>query len=254
MVTSPVPCPLCLQDDKEYVGFATLPNQVHRKSVKKGFDFTLMVAGTGGPDPGPDPKSHGGGVSTLPGHGQRLVSHVNSSPPHPCPSVPGESGLGKSTLVNSLFLTDMYRDRKLLNAEGEGGQLQQWGVLCVLGGCRAPCRSRGAAAPVPAQPGSSGCLKPRVTCWQLPDGTGGCSKATGTPLLPSTGTSRRGFVPAGKTSPGLLGISWSWDKSGRLGTVRVWGTVPVQLQVVFELKLPKLAQILRGSRQLFDLF
>ncbi|TRY59451.1 hypothetical protein DNTS_002176 [Danionella cerebrum] len=30
--------------DKEYVGFATLPNQVHRKSVKKGFDFTLMVA------------------------------------------------------------------------------------------------------------------------------------------------------------------------------------------------------------------
>ncbi|XP_004645301.1 septin-4 isoform X5 [Octodon degus] len=61
------------EDDKEYVGFATLPNQVHRKSVKKGFDFTLMVA--------------------------------------------GESGLGKSTLVNSLFLTDLYRDRKLLNAE-----------------------------------------------------------------------------------------------------------------------------------------
>lgn len=28
------------------MGFATLPNQVHRKSVKKGFDFTLMVAGT----------------------------------------------------------------------------------------------------------------------------------------------------------------------------------------------------------------
>nr|XP_021334833.1 septin 5b isoform X2 [Danio rerio] len=31
-------------EEKEYVGFATLPNQVHRKSVKKGFDFTLMVA------------------------------------------------------------------------------------------------------------------------------------------------------------------------------------------------------------------
>ncbi|XP_018586253.1 septin-5-like isoform X1 [Scleropages formosus] len=59
--------------DKEYIGFATLPNQVHRKSVKRGFDFTLMVA--------------------------------------------GESGLGKSTLVNSLFLTDLYKDRKLLNAE-----------------------------------------------------------------------------------------------------------------------------------------
>ncbi|XP_063002882.1 septin-5-like [Elgaria multicarinata webbii] len=61
------------EDDKEYVGFATLPNQVHRKSVKKGFDFTLMVA--------------------------------------------GESGLGKSTLVNSLFLTDLYKDRRFLNAE-----------------------------------------------------------------------------------------------------------------------------------------
>ncbi|XP_072445565.1 septin-5-like isoform X3 [Chiloscyllium punctatum] len=59
--------------DKEYVGFATLPNQVHRKSVKKGFDFTLLVA--------------------------------------------GESGLGKSTLVNSLFLTDLYKDRKFLNTE-----------------------------------------------------------------------------------------------------------------------------------------
>lgn len=30
----------------------------------------------------------------------------------------GESGLGKSTLVNSLFLTDLYKDRKMLNAEG----------------------------------------------------------------------------------------------------------------------------------------
>ncbi|XP_030638937.1 septin-5-like [Chanos chanos] len=59
--------------DKEYVGFATLPNQVHRKTVKKGFAFTLMVA--------------------------------------------GESGLGKSTLVNSLFLTDLYKDRKVPNAE-----------------------------------------------------------------------------------------------------------------------------------------
>lgn len=48
MVAIPVPCPLCPQDDKEYVGFATLPNQVHRKSVKKGFDFTLMVAGMEG--------------------------------------------------------------------------------------------------------------------------------------------------------------------------------------------------------------
>lgn len=51
-------------DTSGYVGFANLPNQVHRKSVKKGFEFTLMVV--------------------------------------------GESGLGKSTLINSLFLTDLY--------------------------------------------------------------------------------------------------------------------------------------------------
>uniref|UniRef100_A0AAY4A4X0 Septin-type G domain-containing protein n=1 Tax=Denticeps clupeoides TaxID=299321 RepID=A0AAY4A4X0_9TELE len=67
--------------DKEYVGFATLPNQVHRKSVKKGFAFTLMVA--------------------------------------------GESGLGKSTLVNSLFLTDLYKNRKVLNAEERISQTVQ---------------------------------------------------------------------------------------------------------------------------------
>ena len=28
-----------------YVGFASLPNQVYRKAVKKGFDFNLMVVG-----------------------------------------------------------------------------------------------------------------------------------------------------------------------------------------------------------------
>ena len=27
------------------VGFSNLPNQYHRKSVKKGFEFTLMVVG-----------------------------------------------------------------------------------------------------------------------------------------------------------------------------------------------------------------
>ncbi|XP_069782958.1 septin-5-like isoform X2 [Narcine bancroftii] len=58
---------------QEYVGFATLPNQLHRKSVKKGFDFTLMVA--------------------------------------------GESGLGKSTLIDSLFLTDLYKERTLPDAQ-----------------------------------------------------------------------------------------------------------------------------------------
>jgi len=28
-----------------YVGFANLPNQLYRKSVKQGFEFTLMVVG-----------------------------------------------------------------------------------------------------------------------------------------------------------------------------------------------------------------
>ena len=60
-----------------YVGFANLPNQVHRKSVKKGFEFTMMVV--------------------------------------------GESGLGKSTLVNSLFLTDLYPERQV-RARGKEGR------------------------------------------------------------------------------------------------------------------------------------
>ena len=34
-----------VKEDGSYVGYASLPNQVYRKSVKKGFDFTLMVVG-----------------------------------------------------------------------------------------------------------------------------------------------------------------------------------------------------------------
>jgi septin 7 len=32
-----------------YVGFANLPNQWHRKSVRKGFNFNVMVVGMSGP-------------------------------------------------------------------------------------------------------------------------------------------------------------------------------------------------------------
>lgn len=91
--------------DKQYVGFATLPNQVHRKSVKKGFDFTLMVAGMSEI------------LTIVCVTDFMLIFVINKSINIVC--VLGESGLGKSTLVNSLFLTDLYKDRKLLNAEGK---------------------------------------------------------------------------------------------------------------------------------------
>ncbi|KZT30656.1 cell division control/GTP binding protein [Neolentinus lepideus HHB14362 ss-1] len=58
-----------------YVGFANLPNQVHRKSVRKGFQFTAMVV--------------------------------------------GESGLGKSTLVNTLFETPLYAPKEPLPPSAE---------------------------------------------------------------------------------------------------------------------------------------
>jgi len=61
-----------------YVGFANLPNQVHRKSVRKGFQFTVMVV--------------------------------------------GESGLGKSTLVNTLFNTTLYPPKQPLAPNAERPQ------------------------------------------------------------------------------------------------------------------------------------
>ena len=33
------------KDSDVFVGFSDLPNQIHRKTVKKGFEFTLMVVG-----------------------------------------------------------------------------------------------------------------------------------------------------------------------------------------------------------------
>ncbi|XP_020363535.1 septin-7 isoform X1 [Oncorhynchus tshawytscha] len=80
-----------------YVGFASLPNQVYRKSVKRGFEFTLMVV--------------------------------------------GESGLGKSTLINSLFLTDLYsseypgpshRVKKTVQVEQSKVLVKEGGVQLLL--------------------------------------------------------------------------------------------------------------------------
>ena len=60
------------QQDKKnlagFVGFANLPNQVHRRSVKKGFQLTILVV--------------------------------------------GEAGLGKATLINTLFATKVIPARK----------------------------------------------------------------------------------------------------------------------------------------------
>ena len=64
-----------------------MPEHVHRKSAKKGFDFTIMVVGK---------------LNFMSSIIKQLILFT------------GESGLGKSTLMNCLFLADLYKDRKAL--------------------------------------------------------------------------------------------------------------------------------------------
>jgi septin 7 len=76
-----------------YVGFANLPNQVHRKSVRKGFQFTAMVVG----------------VFSC------FRSKLNLFPNLSL----GESGLGKSTLINTLFNTTLYPPKESIPPAAE---------------------------------------------------------------------------------------------------------------------------------------
>lgn len=91
-------------DATGYVGFANLPNQVHRKSVKKGFEFTLMVVGE---------------WSLFSFNVDYMTSLENRASFSILFVLPGESGLGKSTLINSLFLTDLYPERCIPGAAGK---------------------------------------------------------------------------------------------------------------------------------------
>ena len=70
---------------QDTIGFSTLPDQIHRKTLKRGFEFTLMVVGT-----------YTSAVRLFNDNVDLLV---------------GEHGLGKSTFINTLFMTELYADR-----------------------------------------------------------------------------------------------------------------------------------------------
>jgi hypothetical protein len=72
-----------------YVGFANLPNQVHRKSVRKGFQFTVMVVGMSPrplrwPFPSTDPRQASRVWASRPWstHSSILLSIPTTNPLH----------------------------------------------------------------------------------------------------------------------------------------------------------------------------
>lgn len=98
------------------VGFVSLPDQVHRRAVKKGFEFNLLVVGT---------------CLSLSLFSISHVQFVNS----------GQSGLGKSTFINTLFQTELYgqdfpstihRKKKTLSIDSSTVFLKEKGVQLRL--------------------------------------------------------------------------------------------------------------------------
>lgn len=104
-------------------------------------------------------------------------------------SFQGESGLGKSTLINSLFLTDLYPERVIPGAAGTEGPAPQW----QRGEVGAAERSQG---PVP---------RPCCSLWLWTQGT---AVGQGKGRCP-----RRACMAGGPSFPRLIVLSTGCDSS-----------------------------------------
>lgn len=91
---------LLSKDGEIRVGFSDLPNQIHRRTIKKAFEFTLLVCGKLNFCLKIEFDRFRDFFDIQP-----IIANDTFSPVRI-----GESGLGKSTLVNSMFFTDVYSD------------------------------------------------------------------------------------------------------------------------------------------------